>query len=403
MKPKIKVLLAVPELQDLGVQHDVRCLMRHWDRERFEPIMLLHRRSGAFADQFPPELASVQVDERIPDIRGARVVLRLLGYARVFRELRPDAVISFVPYTNLACAWARPLSGWDFGLAVSEHAHVTASMRDPEAFNGAFLWLYRRVFPQVYNQRADLVKCIAEESRQDLIQNFGIRPDRTRLIYNPVDFDEVRQLGRAGAEHPWFEDDERAKIPVIINVGRLCGQKRQDLLLRAFAIVRKSLPARLALIGRGAHQARLEVLADTLGIREDVVFLGFQRNPWRFIARSALLALASDWEGLPCVITEAMALSIPVVSTRCPSGPAEMLLEGAAGVLSRVGDADDLARAILETLADPVVTRRRTATATEHLRRFDPGTVTRSYEALAEELAAIGRERRDARLGAAVS
>jgi glycosyltransferase involved in cell wall biosynthesis len=269
-------------------------------------------------------------------------------------------------------------------------------MQDPEAFTGSFLWLYRRVFPHVYNQRADLVKCIAEESRQDLIRNFGIRADHTRLIYNPVDFDEVRQLGRAAAEHPWFEDEERAKIPVIVNVGRLCGQKRQDLLLQAFAIVRKTRHARLALIGRGEHQARLQSLADTLGIRDDVVFLGFQRNPWRFIARGALLALASDWEGLPCVITEAMALSTPVVSTRCPSGPTEMLLGGDAGVLSKVGDPDDLARAILETLEDPVATRRRTAIATEHLQRFDPERVTRSYEALADELTAIGRERRGA-------
>jgi glycosyltransferase involved in cell wall biosynthesis len=164
--------------------------------------------------------------------------------------------------------------------------------------------------------------------------------------------------------------------------------------LQAFAIVRKSRSARLALVGRGAHQAQLELLADSLGVRDDVVFLGFQRNPWRFIARSALLALASDWEGLPCVITEAMALSIPVVATRCPSGPTEMLLDGAAGMLSRVGDPDDLARAILETLENPATTRQRTTTATEHLHRFDPQTVTRSYEALAEELAAIGRERR---------
>ena len=69
-----------------------------------------------------------------------------------------------------------------------------------------------------------------------------------------------------------------------------------------------------------------------------------------------------------------------------------MLMDGEAGLLCRVGDPDDLARAILETLEDPVATGRRVATATEHLRRFDPRKVTRDYEALADELASIGQK-----------
>jgi len=396
MKPKIKVLLAVPELEDLGVQHVLLSLMRHWDRERFEPTMLLHKRTGAFADQFPTEFSSIQVDERIVDIRGARIALRLWGYARIFREVRPDAVISLVPYSNLACAWGRALSGVDFGLAVSEHAHVTASMQDTEALTGPFFWVYRRAFPRVYNQQADLVTCVAEESRRDLVENHGIVASRTRLIHETADFDEVRSSGRLAADHPWFEDSERAKIPIIVNVGRLCSQKRQDVLLRAFAILRGKRRVRLAFVGRGDHLTRLEAMASSLGVRDDVVFLGFQKNPWRFMAHSDLLAVASDWEGLPCVIAEAMALSIPVVSTRCPSGPAEMLMDGEAGLLCRVGDPDDLARAILETLDDPVATGRRVATATEHLQRFDPRKVTRDYEALADELASIGQKRRGA-------
>ena len=234
MRPKIKVLLAVPELEDLGVQHVLLSLMRHWDSERFYPTKLLHKRIGAFADQFPPEFSSIQVDERIADIRGARIALRLWGYARIFREVRPDAVISFVPYSNLACAWGRALSGVDFGLAVSEHAHVTASMQDTEALTGQFFWVYRRAFPRVYNQQADLVTCVAEESRRDLVDNHGIVASRTRLIHETADFDEVRSSGSLAADHPWFEDSERAKIPIIVNVGRLCSQKRQDVLLQGF-------------------------------------------------------------------------------------------------------------------------------------------------------------------------
>lgn len=391
MSTKTRVMLAIPDLQDLGVQHDVRCLMKFWDRDRYEPLMLVHRREGAFAEQFPSDTPTMEVDAFIPDVPRARVLLRLAGYVRALRKFRPHAVISFVPITNLSLAYARPLSGVPFGLAVSEHAHVTASMRDPEAFQGAFLWYYRRRFTDVYNRRADLVKCIAEESRQDLIGHHGIAASKTRLIHNPVDMEEVTRLASDPVDHPWFDAEERRRVPVLINVGRLQHQKRQDLLLEAFARVRARRPARLALVGRGSHRSALEAQAARLGIASDVLFVGFQRNPWRYMAKSSLLVMSSEWEGLPCVLTEAMTLGLPIVSTSCPSGPTEMLLGGRAGRLVPVGDVDALTRSIEDALDAPDETRRLAEVASANLDRFRPEPVTRQYEALADELASIAR------------
>jgi glycosyltransferase involved in cell wall biosynthesis len=384
---RLKVLLSIPDLQDLGVQHDVRCLMRYWDREHFEPVMLVHKREGAFADQFPAEMASFQVDDHSWDMPRARVLLRILGYARVFDAFKPHAVISFVPYCNLASAAARRVSHHRFGLAVSEHAHVSASLLDRESFGTPFLSFYRRFFPFIYNHEADIVKCIAEESRQDLIRHHGIRAERTRLIHNPVDFDEVRRLSRDAVEHPWFGDDERRRIPILINVGRLANQKKQDLLLRAFASVRRTRPARLVLVGRGPYLERLKSLALELGVDQDVAFLGFQRNPWKYVARSSALVLSSIWEGLPCVVTESMVLGVPVVATRCPSGPTEMLLDDDAGFLCPMNDMPALAAAIQRVFDEPSEAARRAKVATENLYRFEPRSVTRQYEDLVRELA----------------
>jgi len=391
---KLRVLLCIPDLQDLGVQHDIRCLMKFWDRDAFEPVMLLHKREGAFADQFPPEMKSIEVDPLSFAVPRARVLTRIAGYARAFRYFDPDAVISFVPYSNLASVWARVLSRKNFGLAVSEHAHVTASLRDPESFTGLFSWYYRRNFASLYNQRADLVKCIAAESVRDLVDHHGIKPERVRLIYNPVDMEEVAKLSREPVDDPWLGDAERARTPVVLNVGRLVQQKRQDLLLRAFARVRKERQVRLFIVGRGPHLSRLQALAAELGVADDVRFAGFQKNPWRFMGRAAMLAMSSEWEGLPCVITEAMSLGLPIVASRCPSGPAEMLLEGKGGLLVPVDDVDALAHSMREILANPDAARARAAVATAHLDRFRPEQVTRQYEALARELAAIGAANR---------
>jgi glycosyltransferase involved in cell wall biosynthesis len=384
---KLRVLLTIPALEDLGVQHDIRALLNHWNRDKFHVALLVHKREGAFADQFRPDEEMIEVDRLIPDVRGARVLLRVLGYARAFRQFKPHAVISFVPYTNLASMYARPLSGQKFGLVVSEHAHVTASMLDAEAFHGAFLWFYRRRFSALYNHSADKVKCIAEESRRDLVDHHGILDAQTCLIHNPVEIEEVQHLGKEPAGHPWFEEAARAQVPLIVNVGRLAAQKRQDVLLEAFAQVRKTRPARLAFVGRGPWLERLEEQARRLGVAQDVVFLGFQRNPWRFMAKAAVLALSSDWEGLPCVLTEAMALRTPVVSARCPSGPSEMLLEGKGGLLVPCRDPAALAAGILDVLENPATAAARVETAYQALDRFRPERVTPQYEALAEEVA----------------
>jgi len=197
----------------------------------------------------------------------------------------------------------------------------------------------------------------------------------------------VRELAREPVEHPWFSEKETKRIPLLINVGRLAHQKRQDLLLEAFATVHKSERVRLALVGRGEYQARLFAQARELGVEDDVVFLGFQRNPWKFMSRATALVLSSSWEGLPCVLTEAMLLGVPIVSTRCQSGPTEMLLNGAGGLLCDVGSASSLAEGIGEMLGNPQLRAARVETAIAHLDRFEPKNVTRQYEALAQELA----------------
>lgn len=384
---KLKVLLALPNLDGLGVQHDVRCLMKYWDRTRFDVKMMLHRREGDFASQFPETLESTEVDKPWNSIPKAGVFLRVLGYATVFRRERPDVVISFTPYSNLACAIGRILSGRNFGLIVSEHAHVSASLRDPAAFRPGFRRIYRKVFPFVYRRLTDRVKGIAQESLDDLIDNFGVSPEMCRLIHNPIDIEEIRLKALEAVDHPWFNDP--LGPPVLVAVGRLEHQKRFDLLLTAFRQVREKNPVRLALIGKGQQLDQLVEKSKELGIADDVAWLGFQANPWRFMRRSAGLLMSSDWEGLPCVLSEAMCLGVPIVSTRCPSGPAEMLLEGAAGLLCRVDDAASLAAGIESLLTDREAAMARAKIALENIYRFEPRSVVAQYETMAIETSEI--------------
>ncbi|MGE0681501.1 MAG: glycosyltransferase [Candidatus Binatia bacterium] len=165
---------------------------------------------------------------------------------------------------------------------------------------------------------------------------------------------------RAPFVHPWFTP---SSPPVILSVGRLAKQKDFPTLLRAFARVRATRRARLMILGEGRKRKHLECLIKTLGIADDVALPGFVLNPFPYMARAAVFVLSSAWEGLPGALVEAMACGCPVVSTNCPSGPAEILDEGTYGPLVPVGDETALARAILTVLGSSITTEKLRARA----------------------------------------
>ena len=133
--------------------------------------------------------------------------------------------------------------------------------------------------------------------------------------------------------------------------------------------------ARLVLLGQGQNEAMLRALADELGIADRVIFAGFHPDPSPFYATADLFVLSSDYEGFGNVIVEALSFGLPVVSTDCPSGPAEILGNGRWGRLVPVGDAAALAGAMREALASPVdreALKRRAAD-------FSPEIAARKY------------------------
>jgi glycosyltransferase involved in cell wall biosynthesis len=100
-----------------------------------------------------------------------------------------------------------------------------------------------------------------------------------------------------------------------------------------------------------AHRQELQDLAVELGVGEDVALLGYQSNPSTFLRAARVFALSSNYEGFGNVLVEALLAGCPIVSTNCPSGPAEILDNGKYGTLVPVNDPGSLAEAILASLA----------------------------------------------------
>lgn len=200
--------------------------------------------------------------------------------------------------------------------------------------------------------------CNSEQTRRSVLAHDArlIDPDRVSVLYNGFD---VEAFDRARRD-PLVERDPHALV--IGTAGRLTAQKGQTHLLHAVRLLReRGLPVQLLVAGTGELHEALADQARALGITDAVRMLGFVEEMRRFYASLDVFVLPSLWEGFGYALVEAMAASVPVVAFDVSSNP-EILDDGAAGRLARVGDATDLAEHI-ETLARNEALRSRLAEA----------------------------------------
>jgi len=206
---------------------------------------------------------------------------------------------------------------------------------------------------------------------------------KARTIYNPVIDVEMLRQAQQPVEHPWFQPGQP---PVILGVGRLTRQKDFQTLLRAFAIIRRSVPSRLVILGEGEERNELETLARELNISQDTCLPGFVKNPYGYMSKARVFVLSSRWEGPGHVLIEALGTGTAVVSTACPYGPREILVDGELGPLVPVGDEKAMAEAVLSVLKDDEKPELGRVRRRDRAKDFSPEVVIRQYAGLIDDI-----------------
>jgi glycosyltransferase involved in cell wall biosynthesis len=291
-------------------------------------------------------LADVPPNVRVVTLGTRRTAYSILRLARYLRRERPQALLSALVHVNIAAILAARLSGADPRVIITEHNQVTENAARARSLvirlaHRAIGWLY---------PLADEIVAVSAGVAESLMEYSGLEKHRVSVIHNPVVTPALHDKALAAVTHRWFAPDQP---PVILGAGRLTAQKDFTNLLHAFAIVRRSRPARLVILGEGPERAALCDLIARLDVSADVDMPGFDANPYGYMSRASLFVLSSAWEGLPTVLIEAMACGTPVVATDCRSGPDEILVGGRFGELVPVADPAALAAAILRTLERP--------------------------------------------------
>lgn len=270
----------------------------------------------------------------------------LIPLCRYLRDYRPHAVLAAKNRANLMAVVARKLSAPASRLVLREGTTPSAALQETSPWRR---WRHHLPMRWLYPQ-ADMIVAVSEGVREDIVALTGLDRKRIIVIPNPVVTPELLTQADKTLDHPWFQSSEP---PVVLGVGRLTRQKDFPTLLQAFATVRTRISCRLVILGEGRDRNKLEALASSLGIEDDVDLPGFVANPYPYMVNARVFVLSSSWEGSPNVLTEALALGMPVVATDCPSGPREILQNGRHGRLVPPGRPEAMAKAILKVMERP--------------------------------------------------
>ncbi len=241
----------------------------------------------------------------------------VVNLERLKQSERPDIALSFLTLPNIM----NLLTSGGQPTLVSERTNLSTALvgRAGRVYGN----LVRRLYP-----KADGIIVLSHGAANDLTTNFGVPESLMEVIYNPIDAGAIRR--RSLESSPGFEG-----APLLVHAGRMVREKSQWFLVEVVAELKKRRPGtRLVFLGDGPLKPKLVERAKSHSLRcthaeddtpGDIHFIGFQSNPFPFIAAADLFVFTSSCEGLGNILIETLATGTPIVSSDIDSGPREIL------------------------------------------------------------------------------
>lgn len=303
------------------------------DRDKFKVEYYL---VGDFEDERAPLKQFIPDDLSVHCIGSCSSILLILKFFFILAKEKPDVVFASVLNINNKLLVLRKL-----------FRHVKFVIRCDN-----YLYTYndkqRRIILKTY-PNADIIIAQTEEMKQELIDEMHISEDKVVVLQNPVDTETINKKIQTG-KIPYSDD---GKVRYVAS-GRFAYQKGFDLLVEAFAIVKKQQPeAELYIVGRNDggfedYYNEVKQLIEKHGLQDSVKCVGFQNNPYVYIKYADCFVLSSRWEGLPNVMIESLYLGTPVAAFKCIPVIGRIVTDGADGYLAEKENVESLAKAMMK-------------------------------------------------------
>jgi glycosyltransferase involved in cell wall biosynthesis len=195
------------------------------------------------------------------------------------------------------------------------------------------------------------------------------------FIYNPFDKNFINSKLKENYKIKFFKKN----FLNIISIGRLTDQKDHLTLLKSIQLLDSKFKVRVIIAGKGKNYLSLKNFILEKKLQNKIKLLGYLKNPYHYIKYSDIVVLTSKFEGLPNILLEAQYLNKYIVSTNCPTGPKEILINGKAGDLINIGDYKSLYNLIMNYNLNKKKITKKINEGSKYFDRFDYGTNCKKY------------------------
>ena len=221
---------------------------------------------------------------------------------------------------------------------------------------------------------SDAVTSVSEDLKKDTLSYFSIEKN-IEVIPNFVDLDKYNNIDKNFNRNVLANDDEK----IITHISNFRKVKRIDDVINSYNLINKKINSKLILLGDGPERIKAEKLCDELNLNDKVLFLGASNETAKILYLSDVFLLASTTESFGLVALEAMASSVPVISTNSGGLP-EVNKDGFSGYLSNVGDINTMAKNAIKILEDSSRLLNFKKNAKLQANKFDVHNIVPNYE-----------------------
>ena len=358
----MKAVIVVPVFTTGGAENMAAQLAVNLDRSQVEvEVISMYPRQGHIYEK---KVEDAGVPIHYLDKQGHASLGAMVRLWKLLSELKPDVVHTHIYAGFYTIPWVLA------HRAVQLHTVHNHPQTEFPYLLRQFMWLCSKTGKLKY-------ATISKMNQQLCCEYYHASPERFPYVNNPVE-----------TERFYHREEPTGEIR-FISVGRLEPRKNQILAIRAMPEVLRQVPnAKLVLLGDGEDRAMLEGEADTLGVRDAVVFAGNQPKPEDYLAEADVYLITSHMEGLPLSVLEGMAAGLPVIATDV-GGMADIVKDN--GVLIADDDLQALTREMIRFAGNPAAREQCGNASRELVKAYDARACARAYLNIYRNIARKGR------------
>jgi glycosyltransferase involved in cell wall biosynthesis len=349
-----KIILIMPSLAKGGVERVVSILSKGLSKYYKVYVIIYH---DPVEYQIGGELINLKTPTGSLGKKLKNIFCRVVKLKKLIGKISPDFIVSFMG--NLQ--------------PILTFKPIIVSIRN----NPDFFPLYEKLLLKTIYKLSNVKKIITCSSGIEKRLNNNYHLKNTKTIYNPLDFDYIRQ--KLNTTRPFAFD-------YILAVGRLDQQKGFDILIKSFAKSAFKGMVKLVILGEGEERKNLEELIIKLDLEGQVLLLGKVDDPFIYMKYTKFFILSSRYEGFGNVLLEALACETPVIATACETGTSEIIENGENGLLVPVKDENALKSAMEKLFDDQKLYERLKANTRKSVEKFAVENIVKEWINLFEEV-----------------